>query len=333
MVRFGINLLPDGPAVVEEVKLAEACGFDFATFVDSELLWMDVYAILTLCANQTHKIQLGPGVTNPYTRHPAVTASAIATIDELSGGRAVLGIGRGDSAVRTLGFEPVKGQTLKEYVEVCRRLTAGETVTYKGKPLTLRWAKRRIPVDIAASGPRTLALSGEIGDAVTMLVGANPGLIRWGMGNVRSGAEAAGRKLEELKLGAYVGCFVSDDLKKARDEMRGVAAAIINLYARDRHVKVEDLPPEIVEEIPQIKDRYHYSEHLDSSATHALPLTDRLIDKVAIVGPAAVCRERFQQLADCGLQHICLFLLPIQRREDREHVMRTVAEAIFPHLK
>jgi 5,10-methylenetetrahydromethanopterin reductase len=130
---------------VEDVKLADALGYEYIGFVDSQLLWREIYCMLAVSAVSSSRIKLGPGVTNPLTRHPAVAASAIATIDELSGGRAILALGRGDSAVHTVGLEPVSGRTLREYVEVCRRLTAGQEATYQGKPMRLRWARRQVP--------------------------------------------------------------------------------------------------------------------------------------------------------------------------------------------
>jgi 5,10-methylenetetrahydromethanopterin reductase len=329
-MRFGINLPPRGLEIVEDVKLAEDLGYEYVGFVDSQLLWREVYCILAVCAVSTSTIKLGPGVTNPLTRHPAVTASAIATIDDLSRGRAILGLGRGDSAVHTVGLEPVSGQALREYAEVCRRLTAGEEAFYQGKVMRLRWAHRRVPIGLVASGPRTLALAGEIADRVTMLVGAEPSLVRWGIDRVRQGAEAARRDFRQLDLGVYLPCSVTDDLGKARQDVRAMAAAILNVYAQQKFLRADELPAEIAEELDQIRGRYDYAQHTDQEAKHARAINDRAIDRVALIGPAEHCRERLRTLAGLGIQHVVFFLEPVAESGRRRDMIRSLAESFFP---
>jgi len=328
-MRFGINLPPRGPEVVEDVKLADALGYEYVGFVDSQLLWREIYCILAVSAVSSSRIKLGPGVTNPLTRHPAVTASAIATIDELSGGRAILALGRGDSAVHTVGLEPVSLRALREYVDVCRKLTAGQEATYQGKPMRLRWAKRQVPIALVASGPKMLALAGEIADRVTMLVGAEPGLVRWGIEHVRRGAEAAGRDFSRIDLGVYLPCSVTDDLPRGREEVRAMAAAILNVYAQQKSLRADDVPAKIVAELDLIRGRYNYMEHTNLGARHAQAITDRAIDRVALVGPAGECRERLRALAELGIQHAVFFVEPLADAGRRRQLISSMAEHFF----
>ena len=328
-MRFGINLPPRGPEVVEDVKLADELGYEYVGFVDSQLLWREIYCILAVSAVSSSRIRLGPGVTNPLTRHPAVTASAIATIDELSCGRAILALGRGDSAVHTIGLEPVSLRVLREYVEVCRKLTAGQEAIYQGKSMRLRWAKRQVPIALVASGPKMLALAGEIADRVTMLVGAEPGLVRWGIEHVRRGAEAAGRDFSRIDLGVYLPCSVTDDLPRGREEVRAMAAAILNVYAQQKSLKADEVPAEIVAELDLIRGRYNYMEHTSLGARHAQAITDRAIDRVALVGPAAECRERLSALADLGIQHAVFFVEPLADAGRRRELITSMADSFF----
>ncbi|MFQ5878504.1 MAG: LLM class flavin-dependent oxidoreductase [Acidobacteriota bacterium] len=324
-MRIGINLPPRGREIVDDVALADKLGYEYVGLVDSQLLWQEVYCLLALCAERTSAIRLGPGVTNPVTRHPAVTASAIATIDELSGGRAVLSLGRGDSAVHTVGLRPVSGRVLREYAEVCRRLTAGEEVICAGHPLRLRWARRPVPIALVASGPKTLALAGEIADRVTMLVGAEPSLVRWAIDHVRRGAESGGRDLRQIDLGLYLPASVADDPSVAREEVRPMVAAILNVYAQQQSLDLGEVPTLITEEIELIRGRYDYTQHTDLRAAHARAVTDRAVDLVALIGSVERCRERLAALTEVGIGHSVFFLEPLAEARRRRCTLTALA--------
>lgn len=164
---FGFTLKPDHSIgrTVDLAKRAEANGFSHAWLFDSHVLWRDPYPLLTLMAQATEKMRLGTCVTNPATREPSVTASALAVLDELSGGRMDLGIGRGDSSRRVLGKPPTTMKTLEEAITVIRDLVEGRTVTYEGTDLELPWTGRwHLPVWVAGYGPMALAMTGRIAD-------------------------------------------------------------------------------------------------------------------------------------------------------------------------
>ena len=177
---------------------AEQLGFDYLWVADSSLHGRDVYSYLTLAALHTTRIQLGTGVTHPLTRHPAINVNSIATIHEISGGRAVLGIGAGDRPGLELGLEPAKRQSIEEMVTLSRRMLAGETVTFQGATFDTNEAhlihppRSMLPIHIAASGPRTLRLAGALADGVLMQVGVHPTCVSYAIERVAEGVAHRG---------------------------------------------------------------------------------------------------------------------------------------------
>src|SRR6266704_3235980 len=155
-LSFGVCFAPDPPPSrwVDLTKLAEAQGFEYAWLFDSHVLWQEVYPIFTLMAANTRTIKIGPCVTNPGTRDPTVTASALATLNAISGGRMVMGIGRGDSARRVLGQKPVTVEEMEADCRLIRDLAAGREVSYDGVKVRLKWAEHELPIWVAGYGPK-----------------------------------------------------------------------------------------------------------------------------------------------------------------------------------
>jgi alkanesulfonate monooxygenase SsuD/methylene tetrahydromethanopterin reductase-like flavin-dependent oxidoreductase (luciferase family) len=180
MLEFGICFSADPPPsrIVELTRAAEQAGFDYAWAWDSHVLWQDVYPIFTLMAAATSRLHLGPCVTNPATRDPTVTASALATLNDISGNRMEMGIGRGDSARRVIGQRPVTIQRMEWAARLIKDLAEGRPARYDGTEIQLKWARGTLPVWIAAYGPRALRLAGRIGDGVILQL-ADPHVIRW----------------------------------------------------------------------------------------------------------------------------------------------------------
>src|SRR5688572_22490754 len=168
---FGFTLKPDHSIerTIALTRLAEGAGFSHGWLFDSHVLWKEVYPLLTVMALNTSTMRLGTCVTNPATREPSVTASALATLDEISDGRMDLGIGRGDSARRVLGKPPTTMLHLEEAITVIRDLVEGRPVTFEGTELRLPWAGRwKLPVWVAGYGPMALAMTGRVADGVIL---------------------------------------------------------------------------------------------------------------------------------------------------------------------
>ena len=162
-MRFGAHFLPeDLPVFLDSVRAADAAGYDYAWLVDGQMLWQDVYVYMTHGLAATERLVFGVAVTNPLTRHPSVTASVNATLADLHPGRVVLGLGRGDNAVRTLGLKPVPTAELADAVPRIRALMAGEAATLGGHETRIRWADEQVPILMAATGPKNLRLCGAL---------------------------------------------------------------------------------------------------------------------------------------------------------------------------
>ena len=337
MATFGVLVLPR-PEAPREVKLLEEMGFDVALIPDSQALAREVYVTLTACTVNTNKITLGTGITNPLTRHPSVTASAIASLNDVSGGRALLGIGRGDSAVRKIGREIVPLRSYRAYIEAIRGLLAGEEVEYEGARFALEWLSRPVqkpvPVDMAASGPKNLALAGALADRVSMWLPANAELIARGAAAVRAGAEHAQRDPTKVQLGAYFPCYLSSDLGKAREVVRGAAAVGVNFFAWDKNVHIEDLPAPLAAEAQKLRGQYSFSGHGQSESAHARLLSETFLDWACLIGSPEACVDKLQGLFAQGLQYVYFLIGALGvSEEDKKGVLKVLAERVLPRFK
>src|SRR2546426_9422139 len=227
MVSFGLMFRPGHfplPHMLACMKVAEDVGFDHVWYGDSHLIWHEVGPYLTAAAMSTTRMRVGPLVSNPVTRHPTVVASMLATLGELFDGRAVLGIGRGDSAVRTLGLPPMKLAEFRDAVRLMRRLCRGETAEVLGTTIRLGWLTHPLPVLPAAYGPRVLELAGAEADGLILQLAA-PSVVAWAMRHVREGARSTGRTLDRFDVVAGAPTYVSADRERALSRGRGFPAA------------------------------------------------------------------------------------------------------------
>src|SRR3954449_13198650 len=197
MLTFGVTVLPDPPhsRCVELMQLAEGNGFEYGWTYDSHILWQDAYPLLTLLAVNTERLKMGHCVTNPGTREPTVLASSYATLHDISGGRMVMGVGRGDSAVRYIGHQPMKVAHFEDAVKMVRDLMNGRQVDWNDKELQLKWVRPElpeIPAWVAGYGPKVLGVAGRAADGVIIQL-ADPEIIQWTMATARKAAEEARR--------------------------------------------------------------------------------------------------------------------------------------------
>jgi len=310
MLNFGITLKPDmvPGRVVALTRQAEAAGFAYGWLFDSHVLWLEPYPLLTLMALNTTRMRLGTCVTNPATRDPTVTASALATLNLISGGRMDLGIGRGDSARRVMGKKPTTLATLEQAVRIIRDLASGQPTDYDGEQIRMEWARGNLPVWIAGYGPKALHMAGRIADGI-ILQFADPHLIRWCIGFVRAGAEAAGRDFAAIKIMAAAPVWVSDDLDTARNHVRWFPALVSN-HVMDLIARYDpaDLPPELTAYV-QHRAGYDYRHHAEVGSGNAQFVADDVVDRFCIIGPIAEHRRRLRQLADLGVHQFNIYLM------------------------
>ena len=286
---------------------AERAGFDIVHVTDSQCLRGDVYTQLMLCGQATSTIRLATGVTNPLTRHPAVTAASIVSVQAECGNRAILGIGRGDSAVLHIGRKPARMREYGDYVRQLQAYLRGEAVDQNGFASRLRWLEQidveKVPVDMVGSGPKSLALAGELADRVTLAVGADPGRIEWGLGQVREAARAAGRDPDDVPVGAYVNVLVDDDEDAARRTARGGVATFAHFSAS---VGADfEHQPEIMRRVTErLVTEYDTNYHTQGDAPHVELLDAEFVDWFAAVGSARKVIARLAPLVELGLNHL-----------------------------
>ncbi len=287
--------------VAETARWAEERGFDGMLVADSQNLNADVWIELALAAAATSRLRLGPGVTNPATRHPAVTASAAATLQEESGGRAVLGLGRGDSALARIGREPVPVAELERALAVVQGFLSGESVELDDGPSEIGWIaaspQPKVPVMVAATGPHVIAVAARRAERVDFTVGAEPDRLAWAVGGARSAAVAG-----EPSLGAFVNIGVHGDRAVARDLVRGSTA----IFAR---FATEGAPADGLSEvtrsgIERLGADYDEARHGQAGAAHARGLEDGFIDRFAVVGTPDEVVERLRAIEATGIERV-----------------------------
>ncbi|HZD17857.1 MAG TPA: TIGR03842 family LLM class F420-dependent oxidoreductase [Actinomycetota bacterium] len=308
MLSFGVTFMLDPPAsqVVTWSKLAEDNGFDYVWAWDSHVLWQDVYPVFALIAANTRRVKIGPCVTNPATRDITVTASALATLNEISDGRMVMGIGRGDSARRVIGKPPVTIERLEEACRTIKDLAEGREVDYEGTSTQLRWASGPLPVWVAAYGPKALRCAGRVADGLIMQL-ADPYIIGWSLQYVREGAEEAGRRFEDIQIMSAAPAYLTDDLDHARQQVRWFPAMVSNhvvdLVSR---YSSTDLPQELTDFI-RARDHYDYADHGRTGAEHAEFVTDEVVDRFCVIGTAERCRAKLQELERLGVDQFNIY--------------------------
>lgn len=289
-------------------RRAEAAGYDGLLLADSQNLQGDVYVGLTLAAAATTTLKLGTGVTNPKTRHPAVTASAIATVHAESGGRASLGIGRGDSSVTQIGERAATPDELADHVALVRALLRGEP-TRAGRLSWLDPELAPVEVHVAATGPRTIAAGARAADAVLLTVGAEPERL--------APAIAAAREAGAGSVGAYVNVGCAEDRAAARGLVRG-SAAIFAHFSSQAMAGVLPADHDVIEHVGQ---DYDETRHGESVARHATELPDDFLDRFAVVGTPDDVRARLAELLALGLDR--LVLVPGSKDADRAALARS----------
>ncbi|MGH3024537.1 MAG: LLM class flavin-dependent oxidoreductase [Gaiellaceae bacterium] len=295
--------------ILDCVELAEQGGLAGVWVGDSPVLWRELYVLLGAAAERTERIRLGPAVTNPVSRHLAVTASALLTLQELSDGRAALGLGLGASAVRTVGAKPARLAELERAATELRALWAhgdGGLGYGEGQP--------SVPILVGASGPRMLELSGRIGDGCLVVVGLHPRQLEAARARL-----AAGGADEGFEVVWWVPIAASEDAERAREDVKPYVARSL------RHPLPAELTPVEHEAAERIRASYEYGRHLEPGA-HADLVPDEIVADWAVAGTPADCRV---QLAALGLRPgERLGLVPMGREPKAVQVRRLLEEVL-----
>lgn len=332
---FGVVLQTNPPAsrTVELARLAETHGFSHVWTFDSHLLWQEPFVIYSAILAATRKVMVGPMVTNPATRDWTVIASLFATLNEMYGNRTICGIGRGDSAVRTLHGRPSNLATLREAVHVIRELANDRSVEVNGAKVHFPWSRgSALDIWVAAYGPLALKLTGEVGDGFILQL-ADPDIAAWTIKVVRDAAEQAGRDPDAVKFCVAAPMYIGEDSPESRAHMReqcrwfggmvgNHVADIVARYGADSSV------PKALTDYIAGRQGYDYNEHGRAGNTHAAFVPDEIVERFCILGDSSEHVERLEALRDLGVTQFAGYL----QHDNKEETMRVYGEHVIPAL-
>lgn len=309
---FGVSLVCDDLAEFPDwVRTVDDCGFDVIGLTDSPALYPETYVTGVIAAQNTTRVRFGPRVTNPISRHPIVAASAISALDALSGGRALFGVGAGDSAAHTAGARPAPVRDVEEYLLAVRGLVRGAPVTYRGKDLQMFREPRNIPVYVAAAGPKMLRMAGRVADGVIIGSGILPETIEHTLTLIGEGAAEAGRSADDLDLWWLCGARLADSRADAEDRMLSLTAALINAHGQIT-LGGKLIPDDLLDDAQYLIDHYDFDAHVKHGPGQTAPtanadllrsmprLREYASRRYLIGGTPDDCVEQIRQAGEAG---------------------------------
>ena len=359
MVEFWTTGLGLPPVVAKAAIRAEEQGWDGLGIPYAPTMAPDPYVTLSLAASETSRLQLATWVATPASHTPAAAAGSAKTLQYVSGGRAVLGLGRGDSAMAYLGMAPAPVKFFEAYVSRLRNYLQGEPQPFDlgldggghfppvdrlGLSQTATEAKfglfmrdvGPVPIDLVGTGPRVLGIAARHADRVTTAVGANPERVAWALGVVREAREAAG-VTRPLNLGAWVPVAVTDDREAGRRMLSGVATSMARFTAMYGNVvaPVSDEDREVYE---RIHGAYTLAGHFREGSPQSKVVPGEFIDRFTVIGPPRECVERLRALVDLGIERFVVAgpaqgPLASSAPELGERAVRLFEEEVMPALR
>ena len=331
---FGVVLQNNPPAsrVIELTKRAEDLDFTHAWTWDSHMLWQEPFVVYSRMLDETENIIVGPMVTNPGTRDWTVLASLFATLNDMYGPRTIVGMGRGDSALRYIGRKPRTLEAMVESMEVIKGLVAGETVEYNGQELRFPWIEDGwdLPIWVAGYGPKALATTGRHADGFILQL-ADPQILEWTVAAVRAAAVEAGRDPDEVKICVAAPAYVGEDVAHQRDQLRWFGgmvgnhvADLVNRYGEDS----AQVPQALTDYIKE-RESYDYEGHGRAENVSVDFVPDDIIDRFCVLGPVEAHIEKLRLLEDLGVDQFAIYLM----HDDMEGTLQGYGEEIIPALK
>jgi 5,10-methylenetetrahydromethanopterin reductase len=306
--------------------------------LDSQMLERDVFVSMALAAQATERIRLSSAVINPVTRHPSVLASAAKTVAELAPGRVEFWIGRGFSSVQTIGVAPASVRQMRRSVLTLKRLLAGEEVSFNGATSRLRHGGAEIPpIYIAATGPRTIEVAGEVADGVLLQVGLHPKAVEVARHHLEEGAKRAGRNPDDLELVLCATTIIHDDQQEARELARPLCVQRLIEGSHARYLRAAGLDPgnqEIPHELRELYPDVPHAEDWEKARRLCAFLPDELLtqicDTIGLIGTPEYCAQRLREAEASGISHLYLMTSETYQFPHRE--LRAFQETIFPAL-
>ena len=334
---IGVLMVPEPGRTAQTARMIEDLGLDHVVFADSQNLAPEVWGQLMLAASATSRVRLGPGVTNSVTRDPAVTASAALALQAESHGRAVLGIGRGDSSVQRIGKREDSVAGFEQYLVRLQTYLRGETVDREGFGSRIEWLDRvkvaKVPVEVAATGRKVIEVAARHADAICFAVGADPNHLADVLAHAKATVRAAGRAPDSLRYGAFVNCVVHDDVQVARDAVRGSVATFAR-FSSFNGSRIGGLPGPLQGAARFLRAHYDMRQHTRTGVQHATGLGDEFVDWFGIAGPVVNAVSRFRQIEALGLDFCTV--IPGSTGMPREIAaasLMSLASAVLPALR
>jgi probable F420-dependent oxidoreductase len=331
-MKFGISV-GDAPYTksLAMLRAAERADFDQVWVWDSHIIWQETYSLMgwLIGMSADSRLEWGTCVTNPVTRDPVVVASAFATLNQITGGRVICGIGRGDSSVRLVKRRPSNLAALERAVDIIHEAPTGEPFEVDdGVEARMPWTSGRTRVYIAGYGPRVLRLAGRIADGIIFQIG-DPAAIEWMMRSVRMGAEEAGRDPAELTIHCSCATYISDDMAEARDQTRWFPAEIGNHFADMlRHHDPGDVPQDLVQYVAA-RGEYDYREHAERGTEHSKYVPDEIVDRFCVIGNGEQVSAKLRELERIGVSEFNIYPLV----DDNEALIERYARDVLPALR
>jgi 5,10-methylenetetrahydromethanopterin reductase len=329
MMEFWCLAATSVTSAAEQAVAAESAGWDGMLVPDTQSLMSDAYVTLTAAAVATKSLKLGTGVTNPFTRHPAVTASAIAALQELSRGRAVLGIGRGDNSLAHLGLAPASPRVFERYLGRLQGYLRGEPVPFDESDRSemgsvdrlpnadapehsmLRWLNPslpKVPVDVAATGPKVIRLAAVLADRLTFAVGADPERLEWAVTTARAARVQAGLDPTGLTFGAYLNVVPHPDPAVAV-KLAAIGVATLSRFSAMHGRVTSPMRSDDSAEVQRLVSAYDLGHHGDINADHRTAVSDEYIRRFGIAGPVEHCISRLREIQQLGVDRVVILEL------------------------
>ena len=333
--------------IADHASIADESGFSHLTFVDQSNVSRECFGMMTIAAMNTRRIHIGHGVCDPFMYHPAVIGNFTASLRELTGGRAFIGLGAGTRVAGKATRGPVSLSAQKETINFLKNYTAGKDAELWGEIWHSAWIRntvfngQSIPVWMGPVGPKSLQLAGEVADEVWVGGAGEPEIMKWNLEQIEKGASRVGRDLSNIKVWARTEVYVTSSKEEARHEVASYAAtwaAVLyeSIFSRDTpecqdlYQRLEKKHPGMVDEFKKIKQGFNPYEHESLHAEHKHLATQRVIDANILSGNVEDIDEKIYDLQQLGVNGISCVQYAII---DQKSNMREISNSIMPQFR
>ena len=330
------------PELLDMIRQIEAAGFDGAGILDSQMICRDTFVTMGLAASVTSSLRLFPAVTNPFGRLPSVLAGAAQTVAEIAPGRTRFIIGTGYTSASTIGRRPATLRQMRSCITEVKALLTGQSVDYGRMSNSLDFAGsdggHGVPVLMAASGPRSLQLAGEVADGALLLVGYTPGIVEKAMEHLETGARRSGRTLDDLDIIFAVRTCIADSNEEARRLARPVSVHWGLMWGGPNWLPYSgldipdyEIPQAVYDVYPDLGHAPDWEEAIELTGFVGDEVNGQLCDAMGLVGTPESCAERIREMAGHGVTQ--LYLMPCLTFAPPEAEVRAFGNHIIPALR